>query len=77
MPLYSYGQQSLPYKFFGLRLAAEGIVDIDQVVRQFVVALIHDPEKDVEIMNAIENEGLVFLEIVQVFHKHARDIRVM
>lgn len=47
-------------------LAAEGIVDVDQVSRQLVKALGHHPKENMQIMDTVKNEGLVFLVLLNI-----------
>ncbi len=55
-----------PQQCLSFLLTTEGIVNIDKISGQFVKALIHHPEKDVEVMNTVEDKRLVFLEIFDI-----------
>ena len=58
-------------------MAAKGIVNIDDMIRELIVLFGHKPRKDVEVVNAIKNDRLVFYKIVFVFQKHAWDLGIM
>ena len=66
-----------PEQRFRFLLATEGIVNINQVFCEFIKAFIHHPEKDVEIMDSIENKGLVLLEIFNVLHERTGDLCIV
>lgn len=56
----------LPEQRLGFLLATECIVYVHKVSCQFIIALVHQPEKDMQVMDTIEDEGLVLLEILNV-----------
>ena len=47
-------------------LAAEGIVNIDQVVGEQVIPLAHQPNENMEVVDAVEDEGLVLFKVLFV-----------
>jgi hypothetical protein len=68
---------ALPQQSFCLCLALKRIIDVDQMIGKLVKALVHQPIKNVQVMYAIEDEGLVLLEILNVLHEYTRNFSVM
>ena len=60
-----------------LLFAAEGVVNVDYIISKLIISLIHQPEKDVQVMNAVKDERFILHELLFVLQECSGYIRVM
>jgi hypothetical protein len=57
--------------------AVESVVDVDDIVRKLVIALRHKPDKNMQVMYAIEDENFLCSKPVFIFQEFTGDLGIM
>ena len=69
--------RSLSHHSNRLFLAAEHAIEIYKIVRQFIVAFRHQPNEDVEIVYAVEDEDLSPGKLILLLHELDGDVCIV